>query len=179
MVSKKTGFLSAFMFLMSVNVYATPIYSYSTPVFTGSGGSVQYEFNFNDENHDMILLWTEIESINYALDGGSWNSASFSGGGVGNFGCIVNSSAELIAFSSGAVDVFSGVYQGDWQLVTGGNASDGWKFTAQGFCRYNGCTTVPMSEITGGSVQIPEPSTLAILTLGMVGLASRRFKKQS
>ncbi|MFT5297631.1 MAG: hypothetical protein ACI9YH_003667 [Colwellia sp.] len=29
------------------------------------------------------------------------------------------------------------------------------------------------------SVQVPEPSTLAIFALGMIGLASRRFKKQS
>jgi hypothetical protein len=29
------------------------------------------------------------------------------------------------------------------------------------------------------SVEVPEPSTLAIFALGMIGLASRRFKKQS
>jgi hypothetical protein len=29
-----------------------------------------------------------------------------------------------------------------------------------------------------GSVQVPEPTTLAIFALGMIGLASRRFKKQ-
>jgi hypothetical protein len=30
-----------------------------------------------------------------------------------------------------------------------------------------------------GTVQVPEPTTLAIFALGMVGLAARRFKKQS
>lgn len=29
------------------------------------------------------------------------------------------------------------------------------------------------------STDVPEPSTLAIFTLGMIGLVSRRFKKQS
>ena len=29
------------------------------------------------------------------------------------------------------------------------------------------------------STEVPEPSTLAIFALGMIGLASRRFKKQS
>jgi hypothetical protein len=29
------------------------------------------------------------------------------------------------------------------------------------------------------TVDVPEPSTLAIFALGMIGLASRRFKKQS
>jgi len=34
-------------------------------------------------------------------------------------------------------------------------------------------------QATGSSVSVPEPSTLAIFALGMIGLASRRFKKQS
>jgi len=29
------------------------------------------------------------------------------------------------------------------------------------------------------ATNVPEPSTLAIFALGMIGLASRRFKKQS
>ena len=29
------------------------------------------------------------------------------------------------------------------------------------------------------NIDVPEPSTLAIFALGMIGLASRRFKKQS
>jgi hypothetical protein len=39
----------------------------------------------------------------------------------------------------------------------------------------------PGGEIRGqiGLVNVPEPSTLAIFALGLIGLASRRFKKQS
>lgn len=33
--------------------------------------------------------------------------------------------------------------------------------------------------INGSTISVPEPSTLAIFALGMIGLASRRFKKQS
>jgi hypothetical protein len=35
------------------------------------------------------------------------------------------------------------------------------------------------NEITTTTNAVPEPSTLAIFTLGIIGLASRRFKKQS
>jgi len=34
-------------------------------------------------------------------------------------------------------------------------------------------------QVFSSSVAVPEPSTLAIFALGMIGLASRRFKKQS
>jgi len=33
-------------------------------------------------------------------------------------------------------------------------------------------------RINGNSTEVPEPSTLAIFALGIMGLASRRFKKQ-
>jgi len=36
-----------------------------------------------------------------------------------------------------------------------------------------------VSDPNGGTTDVPEPSTFAIFALGMVGLASRRFKKQS
>jgi hypothetical protein len=35
------------------------------------------------------------------------------------------------------------------------------------------------SEVAGEATDVPEPSTLAIFALGIMGLASRRFKKQS
>jgi len=34
-------------------------------------------------------------------------------------------------------------------------------------------------QLNGTTTDVPEPSTLAIFALGMIGLASRRFKKQS
>lgn len=47
---------------------------------------------------------------------------------------------------------------------------------------HNTTTQQLVNDITGlsfGSTAVPEPSTLAIFALGMIGLASRRFKKQS
>jgi hypothetical protein len=51
---------------------------------------------------------------------------------------------------------------GDWRLT----------FTANG-------GSVSNVNVINGVSQVPEPSTLAIFALGMIGLVSRRFKKQS
>lgn len=52
-----------------------------------------------------------------------------------------------------------------------------------GFPEGNCCGAYSISEINimgqRQSTDVPEPSTLAIFALGMIGLASRRFKKQS
>jgi hypothetical protein len=42
-------------------------------------------------------------------------------------------------------------------------------------------TIAPALQVRGigAAIQVPEPSTLAIFALGVIGLASRRFKKQS
>jgi hypothetical protein len=37
--------------------------------------------------------------------------------------------------------------------------------------------TFMVVEVDGGVVSVPEPSTFAIFTLGLMGLALRRFKK--
>jgi len=49
---------------------------------------------------------------------------------------------------------------------------------SNGIIRAGGVITIQYI-IDGEPVNVPEPSTFAIFALGMVGLASRRFKKQS
>ena len=48
-------------------------------------------------------------------------------------------------------------------------------------CIDNGCDGMGWFLVRESQrqTQVPEPSTLAIFALGMIGLASRRFKKQS
>jgi hypothetical protein len=58
------------------------------------------------------------------------------------------------------------LHQGYYDILTGGNT----------IYSLNGKTSVASEIITAS---VPEPSTLAIFALGMIGLASRRFKKQS
>ena len=80
--------------------------------------------------------------------------------------------------------------ENDWFITSPlvlGNGSWGL-FTGTGCCvdtmssainvTFTGISSV--SDGTGpDSVSVPEPSTFAIFALGMIGLASRRFKKQS
>jgi len=47
------------------------------------------------------------------------------------------------------------------------------------FSLLTGSSALVDDIITSSSIDVPEPSTLAIFALGMIGLASRRFKKQS
>lgn len=107
-----------------------------------------------------------------------------------------------LSISLNSFDNVDSVYinnnQFDYQLslnvndVINFNTSDhtGWTsplapFTVSTFCLgdcYNGLGS---AQITGtatlsyGYTAVPEPSTLVILALGVMGLASRRFKKQS
>jgi hypothetical protein len=65
-----------------------------------------------------------------------------------------------------------GNYQGsnfDWYRTDAGELNKHWTYADRGgmFLRSSGITDVP------------EPSTLAIFALGLMGLASRRFKKQA
>jgi hypothetical protein len=49
-----------------------------------------------------------------------------------------------------------------------------------GGCPTGGCNPeFSLDNLNVSTIDVPEPSTLAIFALGMIGLASRRFKKQS
>jgi len=170
--------LISIVLLVCSNVYASPIYTFYTPTLTGFGGSVQYEFNFNDANNDLSLLWSELDSLNYALNGGSWASATVvndpSTVGPG-FAFNINSSSELFSFSKGLILVNGSVAGTTWQL--GSRSQGGTSMLAQRSCYYNGCQLVSVADINAASTNVPEPSSIAILALGFLGLAARRLKK--
>jgi len=51
-------------------------------------------------------------------------------------------------------------------------------YSSLGVVNFNNSNS-PTGSLLVRNIQVPEPSTLAIFALGMIGLASRRFKKQS
>ncbi len=71
------------------------------------------------------------------------------------------------------------------QVVKFSNGDDYNINTAYSIFRYQSFSVVnngnqhQLGEIEFYGTKVPEPSTLAIFALGMIGLASRRFKKQS
>ena len=98
------------------------------------------------------------------------------------------------AIGSKSVNDLSSLFTQSWDLASGNQWSDttsqNW-LVARGVSLANGVynvTTVnptavdmpwsPLPQVTITGVSVPEPSTLAIFALGILGLASRRFKKQ-
>jgi hypothetical protein len=96
--------------------------------------------------------------------------------------------------ASKSINDFSGVFTQSWDLTISYNDtySGNW-LVARGVRLANGTYNVSTVNPTAvdtpwvslpqvtftGVTSVPEPSTLAIFALGMIGLASRRFKKQS
>jgi hypothetical protein len=104
-----------------------------------------------------------------------------SGDGSKNAGADTSDSRDA-ALASG-VDTINGITIGDasglatWyqdNVIGGDNA---FHIHATTFAEFE--TGIENKLIKEISVDVPEPSTLAIFALGMIGLASRRYKKQS
>jgi len=60
-----------------------------------------------------------------------------------------------------------------WDTITSASAHSG-----QGFRDANASDTEAQGFQLYRAISVPEPTTLAIFALGMIGLASRRIKKQ-
>lgn len=81
-----------------------------------------------------------------------------------------------VQFPPGTLDNL--IYFQDFGYASGGWPQDG--SIAFSYRNGTGSFNVNVAAITSSSVSVvPEPSFLAIFALGLFGLASRRFKKQS
>ncbi|MDO6446499.1 PEP-CTERM sorting domain-containing protein [Colwellia sp. 1_MG-2023] len=115
-----------------------------------------------------------------------WNYATSSSSTI-----LLNNSFNAIGFDftqvhySSTIQNLNVIYEGVTYLNTA--ASEQWGFfgivdTSKDIAslQFNhNPTYMGMDNVTTGAYsQVPEPSTLAIFALGIIGLASRRFKKQ-
>jgi hypothetical protein len=99
------------------------------------------------------------QQVQNGLD--EWKDAIFWGSSTGRFlaGDVVSGTIHL----TGAAGTFNPTANASLQLLSGFD---------------NGQRDWTRLEASAESNAVPEPSTLAIFALGMIGLASRRFKKQ-
>ncbi|ASP47562.1 PEP-CTERM sorting domain-containing protein [Cognaticolwellia beringensis] len=103
-------------------------------------------------------------------------NAMLSSFGMGN---ITGDISGEITWFNAASPIFNGVNPLSWGSSSYGRALTG-VHGGQTFTALAGTSsTTFISSSFVDSTSVPEPSTLAIFALGMIGLASRRFKKQS
>jgi hypothetical protein len=133
----------------------------------GASGSDFLTFAF-----DSSITLTSIDIITSRMygvvsfdyfDGSTWNTLVASlGSNIGNIGCCTDSPSALLLSGQGYTASFSSTQMTKLRMNT----------TSEN-------TSIHELTLHGETTSVPEPSTLAIFAFGMIGLASRRFKKQS
>ena len=135
-------------------------------------GSVEFSFN-SSTNIDTFYLWQPIHfNYQYSTTRGvkDFTLEFFDG---------ANSLGLTSLFTATKYEINQGIY--------GAESFSGFSFlnvtsvildvkSNWGDSTYWSMHEVGFNQVTS---EVPEPSTLAIFALGMIGLASRRFKKQS
>jgi len=143
----------------------TPTTTFSDAIFTLN---IAGDFDNNDSS-ESVLISVEGFSLGRIFDNITGNDLfDFSNDDyIGSHNNMVNMTGVAV------------IAQTDWMTII----ADGMVSITFDFSSGVDCCTSPYAftsgNITFDSVSVPEPSTLAIFALGMIGLASRRFKKQS
>jgi hypothetical protein len=96
----------------------------------------------------------------------------------------VNTGNQIMSLFGSIYEHTFGMYVQDNSVIANiGTRTDGRLFTDENWISYTSSLDYQSSwhgvYMVQKSESVPEPSTLAIFALGMIGLASRRFKKQS
>ena len=137
-----------------------------------------YFYDADTNTYSNIDITTSTSGTNYnVVHPGSYSSSVFLSLLTTDIGDQTGG-----AFLSIALDEVMTSMGGTIAIVPDFNFSGGTGFSFEGLCINPTCTGLaPNRGISSGSVtaNVPEPSTLAIFALGLMGLASRRFKKRS
>jgi len=151
-----------------------------------SAGTTQL-FNYPSESSPIITLYLDgFYSLNNLLiSGGNFGDNSIPGELIG-LDVTINSISESFVTASQGMVVLSGL--ADDFVNFSGSSLAGLvtnKLILSNFdSNWSSYNTFSIAEITLDGTreaepsQVPEPSTLVIFALGIMGLASRRFKKQ-
>lgn len=180
------------------NSYGTIVSDFSfNGDFNFSGSMTPTTASFNDDDlFGLVFGWTD-QSNHYRLgwEQGGYNDISGASGlylvkevaGVSSilfqqesfwtdnqdYDFLVGRSGNDISFSvTGLIGGSTNTIQQSFTDTTFMSGNVGF-WTASQTARFGGLASAPQAP----SSSVPEPSTLAIFALGMMGLASRRFKK--
>ena len=164
--------------IISVSSFANAgIIAYDFEFQLNGGTYLTGSFTAEDLNFDNLIVDDELISLSFYNASFSLDNYVFNAAISDNFNFDLNANEFLLGGNS-----FSATGQ-RWNASGGtgfgfeaGNACAG--FDLDGF--FQGCDAQPATNIfqVVSAASVPEPSTLAIFALGIMGLASRRFKKQ-
>jgi len=157
------------------DTYAINAYGGKNPIIIDTNTFVQTSFTPAGNGSEWRRSGTIVNGKYYDQSGGSavqeWDLSQ-----PLNAPSILTNTPVNLRYMASTADRVSGTLY----------AADIW---SSDFYKYDGTDWTALSGDPGGnhtsiafvgdSVDVPEPSTLAIFALGMIGLASRRFKKQS
>jgi hypothetical protein len=131
---------------------------------------------WNDLNGGNLYYQTMGVAGSQEFVFGFYNAPHFGSGGSNTFEIILHEMSNNIEIQFGAV-------MGNGSYSTVGIENYDGSEGHQHFRSNNSAEILALSNTavlyTASSTSVPEPTTLAIFALGLIGLASRRFKKQS
>lgn len=166
--------------------------------WSGFSDGDKFGFGFAEDTNFSAIAETDLMSIYYVINGVKYESGSIFNMRQQAFTSRFTFDGTLLSYH----DVFSAPIDGnglggnDWQWIRSTNAGDGddqiWMASGVNTTFYavidgvahrsnahvNGNQRHDIYTGTSTTMEVPEPSTLAIFALGMIGLASRRLKKQ-
>lgn len=164
-----------------------------------ANAGIIWDWEFNGEEGTFITDGSDLSAGNYLLSDftvtsslvgatiGSWGNGDYSPSAFGNdvpYWIVWNGSTITDLISSGSNwDTWftfddlstSTIYLFDFGSGNTQTNGQAMAFAGNASAPSYAYTATPTLE----SVSVPEPSTLAIFALGLMGLASRRFKKQA
>ncbi|AOW77657.1 hypothetical protein A3Q34_12825 [Colwellia sp. PAMC 20917] len=155
-----------FILATAYDINSVEFYFQNFNGITGWGQDITYSF-YNDNSGSIGSLIATGNGQNVtAVDSGlAW--------------CCGGNAWEVNFDLASTISLNAGHY---WLGLTGASGSSPWWVTTSAISGYsgkiNGSTVANDFAFSLSSQDVPEPSTLAIFALGMIGLASRRFKKQ-
>lgn len=130
---------------------------------------------------ETVTEWVNLQSGSVVLDnwenGLNWYFNDYSWGFTTGNEIFQRSADTNIDVNWGSENNFNNVGL-SWHTDPGVNLTAGWRFN-KGGTAINANNSYERVWLTANVQEVPEPSTVAIFALGLMGLASRKFKKQA